>query len=69
MDIGHTTVLHLELQVSSHLYIIIVLSPISGYIERFGLHQVDFNDPNRKRTPRASAKFYTQLIKDNGFPK
>jgi len=39
-----------------------------GYSEHFGLHQVDFKDPNRKRTAKASAAFYKQVIKDNGFP-
>lgn len=39
-----------------------------GYSEHFGLHQVDFNDPKRKRTPKASAAFYAKVIKDNGFP-
>ncbi|XP_075334602.1 lactase/phlorizin hydrolase-like [Odontesthes bonariensis] len=35
----------------------------------FGLHQVDFNNPNRPRTPRYSAHVYHQIIKDNGFPE
>lgn len=39
----------------------------SGYDENFGLHYVDFNDPARKRVPKDSAKFYKQIIKDNGF--
>jgi len=39
-----------------------------GYSERFGLHYVDFEDPDRPRTPKASAKFYTSIIQDNGFP-
>jgi len=39
-----------------------------GYSERFGLHHVDYTDPERKRTPKASAAFYAQVIKDNGFP-
>ena len=38
-----------------------------GYSERFGIHHVDYNDPERKRTPKASARFYKQLIKDHGF--
>ncbi|XP_072253761.1 lactase/phlorizin hydrolase-like [Leuresthes tenuis] len=35
----------------------------------FGLHQVDFNNPNRPRTPRYSAHVYHQIMKDNGFPE
>jgi len=38
-----------------------------GYSERFGLHHVDFNDPTRPRTPKASAKFYAELVRNNGF--
>ncbi|KAK3085076.1 hypothetical protein FSP39_023890 [Pinctada imbricata] len=38
-----------------------------GYTERFGLHYVDFTDPNRPRTPKASARYYKKLIADNGF--
>ncbi|KAF2897348.1 hypothetical protein ILUMI_08827 [Ignelater luminosus] len=33
-----------------------------GYISRFGLHHVDFNDPGRKRTPKASAEYYRKVI-------
>jgi len=38
-----------------------------GYTQHFGLHHVDFNDPSRPRTPKASAKFYAELIRNNGF--
>nr|XP_022342919.1 uncharacterized protein LOC111136393 isoform X1 [Crassostrea virginica] len=38
-----------------------------GYAERFGIHYVDFTDPNRTRTPKASAMFFKQLIRENGF--
>ncbi|XP_060064598.1 uncharacterized protein LOC132544951 [Ylistrum balloti] len=38
-----------------------------GYAERFGLHYVDFSDPKRPRTPKASAQYYRQLIENNGF--
>uniref|UniRef100_A0A4W6GAJ1 Lactase n=1 Tax=Lates calcarifer TaxID=8187 RepID=A0A4W6GAJ1_LATCA len=38
-----------------------------GYSERFGLHYVDFSDADRPRTPKQSAYFYSQVIKQNGF--
>ena len=38
-----------------------------GYSQKFGLHYVDFNDPNRSRTVKDSAKYISQLIADNGF--
>ncbi|XP_064182876.1 lactase/phlorizin hydrolase [Anguilla rostrata] len=38
-----------------------------GYSERFGLHYVDFGSMDRPRTPKASAHFYTQIMKNNGF--
>ena len=42
---------------------------LQGYSERFGLHYVNFSDPARPRTPKASAKYYTSIIENNGFPK
>ncbi|XP_076023939.1 lactase/phlorizin hydrolase-like [Genypterus blacodes] len=41
---------------------------LNGYTLGFGLHHVDFANPNRPRTPKYSAHFYHQIIKDNGFP-
>lgn len=38
-----------------------------GYSERFGIHYVNFSDPSKPRTPKASARFYQQLIRENGF--
>ncbi|XP_070205868.1 lactase/phlorizin hydrolase-like isoform X2 [Littorina saxatilis] len=38
-----------------------------GYSEKFGLHWVNLTDPARPRVPKASSRFYTSLIKDNGF--
>ena len=35
--------------------------------EKFGLHYVNFTDPDRKRIPKESSKFYTQIVADNGF--
>ena len=36
-----------------------------GYSQRFGL--VDVNFENQKRTPRASAYWFSQVIKENGI--
>ncbi|XP_053185093.1 lactase/phlorizin hydrolase-like [Scomber japonicus] len=41
---------------------------LNGYKVGFGLHHVDFTNTNRPRTPKYSAHFYYQVIKDNGFP-
>ncbi len=38
-----------------------------GYVEKFGLHYVNFSDPARPRSVKESARFYKQLILDNGF--
>ena len=38
-----------------------------GYSERFGLHHVNFDLPDRPRTPKQSAYFYSKLIENNGF--
>ncbi|KAI2660870.1 Lactase-phlorizin hydrolase [Labeo rohita] len=38
-----------------------------GYSHRCGLHFVDFKDPDRPRTPKASAYYYSKLIERNGF--
>ena len=35
--------------------------------EKFGLHYVNFTDPDRKRIPKESSKFYAQIVTDNGF--
>ncbi|XP_039242243.1 lactase-phlorizin hydrolase [Pipra filicauda] len=39
-----------------------------GYDPRFGLLQVDFNNPNRPRTPKRSAVYYAEIIRSNGIP-
>jgi lactase-phlorizin hydrolase len=39
-----------------------------GYSEHFGLFSVDFEDSERKRTPKKSSIFYAEVIKNNGFP-
>lgn len=41
---------------------------ISGYTERFGLHYVNFSDPDRPRTPKESANTYARIVAENGFP-
>ncbi|KAG8430619.1 hypothetical protein GDO86_020290 [Hymenochirus boettgeri] len=40
----------------------------SGYSVRFGLHHVDFKNPGRPRTPKRSAIYYAEVIRDGGFP-
>ena len=39
-----------------------------GYTEKFGLYYVDFDDPQRPRLAKNSARFYKQVITDRGFP-
>ena len=40
----------------------------SAYSTPYGIHFVDFeNNPNLTRVPKKSAKFFKQLIADNGF--
>ncbi|XP_052799795.1 lactase/phlorizin hydrolase-like [Mya arenaria] len=39
----------------------------SGYTQKFGIFQVDFNSPNRTRTPKRSAAFYSELARNNGY--
>lgn len=41
---------------------------LEGYKIGFGLHHVDFTNPNQPRTPKYSAHYYYQVMKDNGFP-
>ncbi|NWR57682.1 LPH hydrolase, partial [Bucorvus abyssinicus] len=41
---------------------------LNGYDPRFGLHQVDFDNPSRPRTPKRSAVYYAEVIRNNGIP-
>ncbi|NWH76063.1 LPH hydrolase, partial [Piaya cayana] len=41
---------------------------LNGYDPRFGLHQVDFDNPSRPRTPKRSAVYYAEIIRNNGIP-
>jgi beta-glucosidase/6-phospho-beta-glucosidase/beta-galactosidase len=40
----------------------------AGYTVKFGLYDVDFNDPDRKRTAKKSAEVYSQIIKNKKIP-
>ncbi|XP_045455881.1 myrosinase 1-like [Melitaea cinxia] len=40
---------------------------IFGQTLRFGLYHIDFTDPLRKRTPRASAHYYKSIIKHHSL--
>ena len=35
--------------------------------EKFGIHNVDLNDPTRRRTPKGTASFLKKIYQDNGF--
>ncbi|CAN2389019.1 Lactase-phlorizin [Pristimantis euphronides] len=39
-----------------------------GYSVRFGLHHVDFTNPNHPRTAKRSAIYYSEVISNNGIP-
>lgn len=41
---------------------------LNGYTVKFGLYRVDFTKVNRPRTARASARYYTEVIANNGMP-
>ena len=41
---------------------------LQGYVEKFGMHHVDFDDVTRPRTAKDSALYYKQVVADNGFP-
>ncbi|KAJ8710554.1 hypothetical protein PYW08_009069 [Mythimna loreyi] len=40
---------------------------MDGYTTKIGLYEVDFSHPQRMRTPRASARFYADLIKKHAL--
>ncbi|XP_077983311.1 cytosolic beta-glucosidase-like [Glandiceps talaboti] len=40
-----------------------------GYKSRFGLYYVDFNDPNRPRTQKASTEIFAEIVRNNGYPE
>ncbi|KDR24533.1 Lactase-phlorizin hydrolase [Zootermopsis nevadensis] len=40
-----------------------------GYTEKFGLYHVNFSDPNRQRTPKSSARVFSEIIKRRRLPE
>lgn len=40
-----------------------VLEILSGYEESYGLYYIDMKDPNLKRQPKLSAKWYSNFLK------
>ncbi|KAF2902682.1 hypothetical protein ILUMI_03503 [Ignelater luminosus] len=40
-----------------------------GYVHRFGLVHVNFTDPERPRTKKASAQYYTEILRLRRLPK
>ena len=38
-----------------------------GYLGRFGLYAVDFDDPARARRPRRSARIFARIARENGI--
>ncbi|XP_004403603.1 PREDICTED: lactase-phlorizin hydrolase [Odobenus rosmarus divergens] len=42
---------------------------LNGYTVKFGLYHVDFSNTNRPRTARASARYYMEVITNNGMPQ
>ncbi|KAG7297323.1 hypothetical protein JYU34_019295 [Plutella xylostella] len=40
---------------------------MSGYADKFGIFEVDFKDPKRKRTPRKSAHVYKEIIRSRSL--
>ena len=49
------------------LYIESFGSSILFCSEKFGIHNVDMEDPARARTPKGTATFLRQIFADNGF--
>ena len=39
-----------------------------GYLEHFGIHYTNFSSPDRERIAKDSAKYFKQVVLDNGFP-
>ncbi|CAK1590862.1 unnamed protein product [Parnassius mnemosyne] len=38
-----------------------------GYAVKFGLYSINFDDENRRRNPRASAKYYADVIRSHSY--
>ena len=44
-----------------------VKEPSNRHREKFGVHDVDMEDPGRTRTPKGTATFLKKIFDDNGF--
>ncbi len=38
-----------------------------SFSDKFGVHSVDFDDPERPRTPKESSRYLADIVKTNGF--
>jgi len=61
----HLTDIYWEPVLSLFLVYVSLIRWADGFGMRFGLHHVDFNDPARTRTPKASAAWYGKFVADH----
>ena len=66
---GHVDIRKYQIKTLKFLYYVLchLKSYTKKFRQKFGLHHVDFNDPSRPRSPKASARFFKEIITNNGF--